>query len=250
MPPLIPRLRALARLRRMRRGAGASRRPARLHRPRSAGRSRRGSLRARIARIAWRPVHRPARTRRRAEARSPQRFDRHHDTAFVVLGEGRDGALEFAFRNAGDGLGYQHMALAADFEDGAELSDWLWRPLRQPIRRCGSISRSIFGKNVRDGLQRPVRARAVRHRTDAYLNNRLEQDHRGVKDRYRPMRRLQELPVGGAILSCLRRSPGLPARPRRSLPTFAGRSQATAPSPPRRHGPRNPPISLTSARAA
>jgi putative transposase len=29
---------------------------------------------------------------------------------------------------------------------------------------------------------------AVRHRTSAYLNNRLEQDHRGIKGRYRPMR--------------------------------------------------------------
>jgi putative transposase len=28
----------------------------------------------------------------------------------------------------------------------------------------------------------------VRHRTSAYLNNRLEQDHRGIKGRYRPMR--------------------------------------------------------------
>ena len=28
----------------------------------------------------------------------------------------------------------------------------------------------------------------VRHRTTVYLNNRLEQDHRGIKDRYRPMR--------------------------------------------------------------
>ncbi len=30
--------------------------------------------------------------------------------------------------------------------------------------------------------------RDVRHRTSAYLNNRLEQDHRGSKGRYRPMR--------------------------------------------------------------
>jgi putative transposase len=29
---------------------------------------------------------------------------------------------------------------------------------------------------------------AVQHRTNVYLNNRLEQDHRGIKDRYRPMR--------------------------------------------------------------
>ena len=28
----------------------------------------------------------------------------------------------------------------------------------------------------------------VRHRTSRYLNNRLEQDHRGIKGRYRPMR--------------------------------------------------------------
>ena len=27
----------------------------------------------------------------------------------------------------------------------------------------------------------------VRHRTNCYLNNRLEQDHRGIKGRYRPM---------------------------------------------------------------
>jgi transposase-like protein len=27
----------------------------------------------------------------------------------------------------------------------------------------------------------------VRHRTSRYLNNRLEQDHRGIKDRCRPM---------------------------------------------------------------
>ena len=30
--------------------------------------------------------------------------------------------------------------------------------------------------------------RHVRHRTSRYLNNRLEQDHRGIKGRYRPMR--------------------------------------------------------------
>jgi transposase-like protein len=29
---------------------------------------------------------------------------------------------------------------------------------------------------------------AARHRTDRYLNNRIEQDHRGIKERYQPMR--------------------------------------------------------------
>ena len=42
-----------------------------------------------------------------------------------------------------------------------------------------------------DGYPAAIRSElgeAVRHRTNVYLNNRLEQDHRGIKDRYRPMR--------------------------------------------------------------
>ncbi len=42
-----------------------------------------------------------------------------------------------------------------------------------------------------DSYPRAIRTtlgKAVRHRTRAYLNNRLEQDHRGIKGRYRPMR--------------------------------------------------------------
>lgn len=35
---------------------------------------------------------------------------------------------------------------------------------------------------------RRVLGRKVKHRTSRYLNNRLEQDHRGVKQRYYPMR--------------------------------------------------------------
>jgi len=38
---------------------------------------------------------------------------------------------------------------------------------------------------------------AVRHRTNAYLNNRLEQDHRGIKDRYRPMQGFKSFPSAG-----------------------------------------------------
>jgi putative transposase len=41
-----------------------------------------------------------------------------------------------------------------------------------------------------DSYPRAIRTelgKAVRHRTSAYLNNRLEQDHRGIKGRYRPM---------------------------------------------------------------
>ena len=42
-----------------------------------------------------------------------------------------------------------------------------------------------------DSYPRAIRnelGRGVRHRTSAYLNDRLEQDHRGIKGRYRPMR--------------------------------------------------------------
>jgi transposase-like protein len=42
-----------------------------------------------------------------------------------------------------------------------------------------------------DSYPRAIRTtlgKAVRHRTSGYLNNRLEQDHRGIKGRYRPMR--------------------------------------------------------------
>src|SRR3954453_20390177 len=38
---------------------------------------------------------------------------------------------------------------------------------------------------------RTTLGKGVRHRTSAYLNNSLEQDHRGIKGRYRPMCGLQ-----------------------------------------------------------
>ena len=42
-----------------------------------------------------------------------------------------------------------------------------------------------------DSYPRAIRTelgKGVRHRTSRYLNNPLEQDHRGIKGRYRPMR--------------------------------------------------------------
>ena len=42
-----------------------------------------------------------------------------------------------------------------------------------------------------DSYPRAIRTelgRQVRHRTSRYLNNKLEQDHGGIKGRYRPMR--------------------------------------------------------------
>jgi transposase-like protein len=53
-----------------------------------------------------------------------------------------------------------------------------FRPDRVTTDGHGSYPRAI----------RSVLGKAVRHRTSAYLNNRLEQDHRGIKGRTRCMR--------------------------------------------------------------
>src|SRR5450631_3412724 len=45
--------------------------------------------------------------------------------------------------------------------------------------------------DVHDSYPRAIRhtlGRKVEHRTNRYLNNRIEQDHRAVKQRYYPMR--------------------------------------------------------------
>jgi transposase-like protein len=44
------------------------------------------------------------------------------------------------------------------------------------------------GHNAYPRAIRRVLGRKVMHRTNRYLNNRMEQDHRGVKQRYYPMR--------------------------------------------------------------
>ena len=44
------------------------------------------------------------------------------------------------------------------------------------------------GHDSYPGAIRSELGKKVRHRTSAYLNNRLEQDHRGIKGRYRSMR--------------------------------------------------------------
>jgi transposase-like protein len=52
---------------------------------------------------------------------------------------------------------------------------------------------------------RTVLGTRVRHRDSQYLNNRLEQDHRGVKRPLRPDARVQVPTIGWRLLSCLRR---------------------------------------------
>jgi putative transposase len=47
------------------------------------------------------------------------------------------------------------------------------------------------GYDAYPGAIRTELGKHVRHRTSRYLNNRLEQDHRGIKSRCRPMRGLK-----------------------------------------------------------
>src|SRR5258708_220850 len=44
----------------------------------------------------------------------------------------------------------------------------------------------------------------VQHRTNKYLNNRLEQDHRGIKQRYYPMRGFGNVASAARECSCIR----------------------------------------------
>jgi putative transposase len=66
----------------------------------------------------------------------------------------------------------------------------------------------------------------VKHRTSQYLNNRIEQDHRGIKGRYRPMRGFKSPESASRfcrgfdelrnhLQSCSRRSRTLPTNSRR-----------------------------------
>ena len=53
----------------------------------------------------------------------------------------------------------------------------------RPARPLAASMQHAHPRAIRTEL-----GQGVRHRTSAYLNNRLEQDHRGIKGRYRPMR--------------------------------------------------------------
>ena len=88
-----------------------------------------------------------------------QAIDRDGNLVDAMLSEHRDmKAAKIFFRSAQATMGF--------------------RPDRVTTDGHGSYPRAI----------RSVLGRTVRHRTSAYLNNRLEQDHRGIKGRIRCMR--------------------------------------------------------------
>jgi transposase-like protein len=106
-------------------------------------------------------------------------IDRNGNLVDVLLGEQRDlKAARAFFRSARAVTGVTPARVTTDGHDGYP----------------GAI-RSELGKKVR-------------HRTSVYLNNRLEQDHRGIKGRYRPMRGFGSLASAGrfcrGLTSCRR----------------------------------------------
>ena len=72
---------------------------------------------------------------------------------------------------------HRDMKAAKAFFRSARATMGFW-PDRVTTDGHGSYPRAI----------RTVLGKTVRHRTSAYLNNRLEQDHRGIKGRIRCMR--------------------------------------------------------------
>ena len=62
-------------------------------------------------------------------------------------------------------------------------------------RRQRSFGDGLIAEDGHNSYPRAIRStlgRNVRHRTSVYLNNRLEQDHRGIKGRIRCMRGFKE----------------------------------------------------------
>jgi transposase-like protein len=94
--------------------------------------------------------------------------------------------------------------LARAIDRDGNLIDTMLSPSRdmKAARRFFRSARSVAGfvpdRVTTDGhnsYPRAIRStlgRDVRHRTSVYLNNRLEQDHRGIKGRIRCMRGFKE----------------------------------------------------------
>src|SRR4051794_8397966 len=89
-----------------------------------------------------------------------------------------------------------------------------------------------------DSYPRAIRTtlgKGVRHRTSAYLNNRLEQDHRGIKGRYRPMRGFKcprsALGSVGLTMNCAPSSASAPATTSMFPPTARDSSTSGGPRP-------------------
>jgi len=71
------------------------------------------------------------------------------------------------------------------------------KALFQSAKTVTGITPARVTTDGHDSYPRAIRTElgeAVRHRTNQYLNNRIEQDHRGIKGRYQPMRGFKSSP--------------------------------------------------------
>ncbi len=97
-----------------------------------------------------------------------------------------------------------------------------YKPERMTTDGHGSYSRAI----------RSVLGRTVRHRTSAYMNNRIEQDHRGIKGRIRCMRGFKSYDAAGRFcrehgeLRELLRLDAVTTSPSPPLPAASGLQEA------------------------
>src|SRR5215216_1382710 len=70
---------------------------------------------------------------------------------------------------------------------GEVISHAVWLYFRFPLS-LRMVEEMTDGHDSYPRAIRTTLGKRVRHRCSRYLNNRLEQDHRGIKGRYRPMR--------------------------------------------------------------
>ena len=78
------------------------------------------------------------------------------------------------------------------------------RPLRLTTDKHPAYNKAV----------RWIVGRKVLHRQNQYLNNRIEQDHRPLKQRYYPMLGFGQFDSASPFLHCLRRAAPLPACPK------------------------------------
>lgn len=84
------------------------------------------------------------------------------------------------------------------------------RAFFRSAKRVTGLTPTRITTDGHDSYPRAIRSelgRHVKHRSSRYLNNRLEQDHRGIKGRYRPMRGFKSLRSAARLCRELRRSP-------------------------------------------
>jgi putative transposase len=99
--------------------------------------------------------------------------------------------------------------------------------------RSAKVVTGVIPKRVttdgHDSYPRAIRTeldKGVKHRTNQYLNNRIEQDHRGIKGRYRPMRGFKSHYSAARFCRCfdeLRNHLHPRSRRRRNIPTTSRR---------------------------